>query len=79
MMTKRIWGGLLCMSLTLLLVGSLFAQEQRQRRQRRMPRWEGPPVGTVVKDFSLPILKGGTFTLSELRGKITVIELGACT
>jgi len=44
-----------------------------------MPRRTGPPVGEVVKDFELPILGEGTFKLSEQKGKIVVIELGACT
>ena len=80
MTNKRLWAVLLCICFTLLLFDSLFAQEQQQRsRQRRSPSWSGPELGTVIKDFELPILGGGTFKLSDHKDKIVVIELGACT
>ncbi len=78
---KRIWVALLCILLTILPVGDLFAQEQKQQQQtrKRGPRWKGPEIGSVIKDFELPILGGGKFKLSDYRGKIVIIELGACT
>jgi len=80
-MRKKIWVGLLCIVLSLMFFENLLAQERENpRRRRRMPRREGPPVGTVVKEFELQTLDGKNFKLSDYKGKkIIVIELGACT
>lgn len=75
---RRVWVSLLCISFTLLLFDNVFAQDSTRQLSRR-PRRTGPPVGEAVKDFELPILGEGTFKLSEQKGKIVVIELGACT
>ena len=66
--------------LTCFAAGMLSAQDRDQssRRRSRWP-WKGPELNSVVKDFELDILGGGTFKLSEHRGKIVAIELGACT
>ncbi|MFC1614252.1 hypothetical protein ACFL5K_03035 [Gemmatimonadota bacterium] len=73
---KRGWTGLACACLVLLLCGSVLAQE---RAQRRRPGWQGPTIGAVVEDFELPLADGGTFKLSDQRGRILAIEMGACT
>jgi len=78
-MNKKFWVGFLCIVFTLMLFDNLISQEtERPRRQR--PRREGPPVGSVVKDFELKTADGETFRLSDFKGeKFVVIELGACT
>ena len=78
---KRLWAVLLCILLVVMLFDNILAQEQQQQRsrERRRPSWVGPELGTVIKDFELPVLGGGTFKLSEHKDKIVVIELGACT
>ncbi|MBW7995947.1 MAG: hypothetical protein FVQ81_05115 [Candidatus Glassbacteria bacterium] len=73
---KRAWTGLVCVCLVLLLFDSVLAQERTRRRQ---PGWQGPPIGAVVEDFELPLVDGGTFKLSDQRGRILAIEMGACT
>ena len=80
MKQKKVWVGLLCIFLLVVLAGNLIAQEEKQERQRR-PRfsWKGPDLGTEIQDFELPILGGENFKLSEHKGEIIVIELGACT
>jgi cytochrome oxidase Cu insertion factor (SCO1/SenC/PrrC family) len=78
-MTKKIWVGLLCIVFALMLFDNLIAQDRSQRARRRMPRWKGPDIGTVVEDFSLKTVDGKTFSLSDVKGKIFVMELGACT
>jgi len=84
-MQIKFWAGLLCILLLVGLAGSVFAQEeqekpQKQQRQRQSRfRWKGPDIGTQIQDFELPILTGGDFMLSEHKGKIVIIELGACT
>ena len=59
-----------------MLFDSVLAQE---RKGRRKPGWQGPEIGAVVEDFELPLLDGGTFKLSDQRGRILAIEMGACT
>jgi len=44
-----------------------------------LPDTKDPDVGTVVKDFSLQTADGKTFTLSENKGKIIILEFGACS
>ena len=80
-MSKRIWAGLLCIVFSLMFFDNLISQENQQERPRRQrPRREGPPVGSVVKDFELKTVEGKTFRLSDFKGKKNiVIELGACT
>jgi hypothetical protein len=79
-MRRKIVAGLLCICFVLLLFDSVLAQDQQQRRTRRMPRWKPElEIGDKVQDFELQILDGGTFKLSEKRGTIIVLELGACT
>lgn len=79
MNSKRLWVGLLCFCFVFLFFENANAQDRSKRAQRKRPGWKGPPIGKVVKDFELPILDGGKFKLSDQRGKIVVIELGACT
>jgi cytochrome oxidase Cu insertion factor (SCO1/SenC/PrrC family) len=79
---KRVWVAFLCVCFSVLLVDDVFAQDQqKQKRERRKPRWrwKGPEIGTVIQDFELPTLDGKKFKLSDNRGKIVIIELGACT
>ena len=77
----RFWVGLLSVMMIMLFIGDSVAQDRRKsksQRRRRWP-WKGPEIGTVIQDFELPILNGGKFKLSDHRGKIIIIELGACT
>ncbi len=78
---RKAWLSLLCIVMTLMLFDSLIIAQERQQRQRRTREWpwKGPPIGTEIKDFELPILSGGSFKLSDMRGQIVIIELGACT
>ena len=76
---KRAWMGLVCVCLALLLFDSVLAQERPRRRRGGRPGWQGPPIGAVVEDFELPLVAGGTFKLSDQRGRILAIEMGACT
>jgi cytochrome oxidase Cu insertion factor (SCO1/SenC/PrrC family) len=72
---------LLCLVFVVLLFDSVLAQDRTQQRGRkdRPERKPAVEIGDVVKDFELPILDGGKFKLSEKRGTIVVIELGACS
>lgn len=81
MLQKRVWVALLCIVFALLIVDNLFAQDQQQRRRRRRARWpwKGPEIGSVIRDFELPTVDGKKFKLSDHRGEIVIIELGACT
>ena len=36
-------------------------------------------AGEVAQDFTLPMLDGGSLTLSELRGRPVLIEFGSIT
>ena len=79
-MKKKLWVSLLCMMFVSLLLNNLFAQQKTERRRMRMPHREGPPIGTIVKDFELRSTDGSTFRLSDFRGKkIVVLEFGAST
>ncbi len=79
-MKKKILAVLLCMAFGFMLFSSAFAQEKEQKRPRR-PRfpWKGPEIGTLIPDFELKLADGKSFKLSDQRGRIIVIELGACT
>ena len=77
-MKKNIWVGLLCIVFLFMLFDNLFSQESAKRPIRK-PRWKGPEIGTVVKDFSLETVYGENFTLSDYKGKIVVLVFGACT
>ncbi len=78
---RNAWVKLLCIVLTIMFVDSQVIAQERQQRQRRTREWpwKGPPVGSEIKDFELPVLGGGTFKLSDHKGQIVIIELGACT
>ena len=80
-MKRSIVASLLCIVFTVMLFDTLLAQDTRQRRQRprRMMRWTGPEIGTVIADFELKTYEGKVFKLSEHRDKIVVLEMGACT
>ncbi len=77
-MNKRYLCGFLCIAFLLVLsVDIFFAQDRTKRLFHRSPKT--PSVGSVVEDFSLKTADGKTFTLSENRGKIIVLEFGACS
>ena len=79
-MKRSIMASLLCMMFTVMLFDTLLAQDTRQRRRpRMMSPWRGPEIGSVVDDFELKTYEGKVFKLSEQRGKIVVLEIGACT
>ncbi|MFC1555376.1 hypothetical protein ACFL7D_12145 [candidate division KSB1 bacterium] len=78
---RKFWIGLLCAAFVIMLFDSLLAQDRQQRPQRRAPRWAPEiEIGAVVPDFELPVLDSEKpFKLSDFKGKIVVIELGACS
>ena len=80
-MKRSIMASLLCMVFTVMLFDTLLAQDTRQRRRRprMMSPWRGPEIGSIVGDFELKTYEGKVFKLSEQRGKIVVLEIGACT
>ena len=81
-MRRKVWMGLVLVTLACFLSTSLLAQEgergeRRRSRRRRPPR---PKIGQVVPDFTLKDMKGKPVKLSSFKGKkIFVLELGACT
>ena len=82
--TRFMKGFIVCLfslGFILLFAEQSSAQEQKKRATRSTSRWKwkGPELGSEIKDFELEFLDGGTFKLSENRGKIIAIELGACT
>ncbi|GEM_PF-932238 len=81
MRLKKYFGIASVILLFMILSTDVYPQQQKGRSRRRVSRWpwKGPEIGSVIKDFELPILDGGKFKLSDHRGKIVIIELGACT
>lgn len=77
-MYKRLWVGLVCGLFVLVLFEDLFAQDLEKELARFFP-WRGPEIGSVVQDFELKAYEGKKFKLSDNRGKIIVLEMGACT
>ena len=77
-MKIRFGVGFLCIAFLLIFINNSLAQERPQRRAKRT-RPKAPEVGTFAKDFSLKTTDGKPFTLSEQKGKIVVLEFGACT
>jgi cytochrome oxidase Cu insertion factor (SCO1/SenC/PrrC family) len=63
---------------TVVLIENVLAKNLQEELKRIFP-WEGPQVGSVVKDFELKTYDGRNFRLSDQRGKIVVLEMGACT
>ena len=49
------------------------------RSERAFFRNEGPRVGMMAPDFTLPSLDGGMVSLEEMRGMPVVLELGSMT
>ncbi len=77
-MGKRLVICLLCVLCTMMLFETLSAQDLQKKYSSVFP-WKGPEVGSVVKDFELKTYEGKVFKLSAQRGKIIVLEMGACT
>ncbi len=77
-MKIRFWASFLCFVFLLLFIKNIFAQESPEQRTRRT-RAKAPEIGIVAKDFTLKTTDGKDFTLSDYRGKIVVLEFGACT
>ncbi len=81
-MKRRIMVSLLCIAFALLFFDSVFAQQETKQKRQRRSRFPWKPemnIGDKVQDFELQLLDGGTFKLSEKKGTIIVIELGACS
>jgi len=77
---KKMLIGLLCFVTLPLFVTGLFTQDTIANKIPQQRKPEGPKTGTFVEDFTLPVLGGGTFKLSDYRGKkIIVLECGAVT
>lgn len=49
------------------------------RSEREYFRNEGPRVGTMAPDFTLPSIDGGELNLESLRGTPVVLEIGSMT
>ena len=49
------------------------------RSEREFFRNEGPRVGTLAPDFTLPSIDGGELNLESLRGTPVVLEIGSMT
>ncbi len=49
------------------------------RAEREYFRSEGPRVGTLAPDFTLPSIDGGELNLESLRGTPVVLEIGSMT
>ncbi len=49
------------------------------RSEREYFRNEGPRVGTMAPDFTLPSIDGGELNLESLRGMPVVLEIGSMT
>ena len=64
--------------LTVVFIENVLAKNLQEELKRIFP-WEGPHIGSVVKDFELKTYDGRNFRLSNQRGKIVVLEMGACT
>ena len=79
MKLKRIWVTLLCVCFVVLLIDDVFSQERQRRSRGGRASWKGPEIGSVIKDFELPTADGKKFKLSDHKGEIVIIELGACT
>ena len=77
-MRKNIWVSLLCIIFLVLFFDNVSSQD-RKKRSSRMPRWKGPEVGTVLKDFSLKTVAGENYKLSDSKGQVVVFIFGACT
>jgi cytochrome oxidase Cu insertion factor (SCO1/SenC/PrrC family) len=73
----KIWASILVGVFILLFISKACAQE----KSNILPRfkWKGPDIGSQIRDFELPTLTGEKFRLSNYKGKIIVIEMGACT
>ena len=56
-----------------------FADWRPTGEERAYFQAEGPKVGQVAPDFTLPTLDGGELTLSSLRGKPVMLEFGSIT
>ena len=78
-MRKLLIVGFLCAVwiMTVFDIGS--AQNRRQRMQADWSFWKGPDIGSVIGDFERVTYDGDSFKLSDKRGKILVLEMGACT
>ncbi|MEE8382623.1 MAG: hypothetical protein V3R78_12200 [Thermodesulfobacteriota bacterium] len=77
-MFKRLLVCFLCSLFTLVLFEDLRALDLQEKLKSIFP-WEGPQIGSVVKNFELKTYEGKDFKLSDQRGKIVVLEMGACT
>jgi cytochrome oxidase Cu insertion factor (SCO1/SenC/PrrC family) len=79
-MPKKRWVLIAALLFFLFACGSVLSQE-RGRASGRRPRREvkHPPIGQVLKDFTLQNVKGKPVKLSDYQGKIFIMELGACT
>lgn len=77
-MCKRLLVGLLFAMLAAMPFENLLAQDLQKELARIFP-WEGPEIGSVIKDFELKTYGAKDFKLSDQHGKIVVLEMGACT
>ncbi len=81
-MLKKSWVLIGVLLFSWLICDSVWSEEQgRQRPQGRRPHREvkHSPIGSVLKDFTLNDVNGKPVKLSDYRGKIFTMELGACT
>lgn len=72
---RRLWTAL--MVAVLFLGGAWTWQGRQPDAEGGLSVGSAPQVGFTAPDFTLETLKGGTETLSELRGQVVVINLWA--
>jgi cytochrome oxidase Cu insertion factor (SCO1/SenC/PrrC family) len=81
-MLKRPWVLVAVLLFSWLACDGAWSQEQGGSQPgARRPRREAkhPPIGSVLPDFVLKDVNGKPVKLSDYRGKIFTMELGACT
>ena len=79
-MKKKLWICHLCFVVLPFLINILCAQDKIEKKVPQQPKPKGLKIGSIVEDFSLRILDGGVFRLSDYKGKkIIVMESGAVT
>ena len=72
-----LWGGLLLLLVGLIVFVNLPEKAQTKNGASGASVKEGAAQGEALPDFSVTRLDGGTFTLSECRGKTVVINVWA--
>ena len=76
-MPARLFVGAIVLVLLCALCGMAISQARTRRKGRR--EVQHPAVGETLEDFELKDIEGNPVKLSDFKGRIFVLELGACT